>query len=509
MSRQIVIDILGDASKFTKATKDAQTTAQKFSTSIKQGLGIGAGIGAFNLLSLAIGKTTDFLGDTVKAGIEEQASIQKLTTSLRTNVPAWNGRTDAIEKTIKAQMALGFSDEEQRDSMARLVAVTHSVTRAQTIMRTAMDLARFKGISLAEATQALINIEGGRYKALGALIGSTKEIKSETEALAAVQKAAGNAAADYAQTTGGKLLTAQTLLNDKMDTLGGYTVPLLDHALGGLLTTLGEIEGESVKAKGIARMGRDAWDAIPSFTNLDNAIRDVAGSIPAATDATGDLGAEVDDTKRSVISLTDAWLDNAKAMIDHKYNAKELGLEIKITKGEVKKAQAELRKITDGEGRPLHGHTWQEVNELKLEILRGQRRTEELTADLRGVNQVSLSKVGSVVAGLTAKLWGAAGAASTLNHRLGVTNALGAGAKGAVQGRAGGGSASGLTWVGEQGPELVNLPSGSYVNTASQSKAMASGGSGISVVVNGNIYGPSGVDELMDMMAKRLRLDGV
>jgi hypothetical protein len=74
--------------------------------------------------------------------------------------------------------------------------------------------------------------------------------------------------------------------------------------------------------------------------------------------------------------------------------------------------------------------------------------------------------------------------------------------------RAAGGAASGRTWVGEQGPELLDLPSGSFVHSNAQSKQMATG-AGLTVVVNGNIYGPSGVDELMDMMAKRLRLDGV
>lgn len=38
--------------------------------------------------------------------------------------------------------------------------------------------------------------------------------------------------------------------------------------------------------------------------------------------------------------------------------------------------------------------------------------------------------------------------------------------------RAAGGSASGLTWVGERGPELVNLPSGSHVNSAQTSANM-------------------------------------
>jgi hypothetical protein len=48
--------------------------------------------------------------------------------------------------------------------------------------------------------------------------------------------------------------------------------------------------------------------------------------------------------------------------------------------------------------------------------------------------------------------------------------------------RAVGGPASGMTWVGESGPELVNLPRGSHVNTARTSQALArdAGGSGIS-----------------------------
>jgi hypothetical protein len=38
--------------------------------------------------------------------------------------------------------------------------------------------------------------------------------------------------------------------------------------------------------------------------------------------------------------------------------------------------------------------------------------------------------------------------------------------------RAGGGPAGGITWVGERGPELVNLPSGSYVNNSQASASM-------------------------------------
>lgn len=67
---------------------------------------------------------------------------------------------------------------------------------------------------------------------------------------------------------------------------------------------------------------------------------------------------------------------------------------------------------------------------------------------------------------------------ATLASALAGAGTAGAGGSGAglsVGGNASGGSASGLTWVGENGPELVNLPQGSYVNHNQQSNRMAQG----------------------------------
>jgi hypothetical protein len=62
-------------------------------------------------------------------------------------------------------------------------------------------------------------------------------------------------------------------------------------------------------------------------------------------------------------------------------------------------------------------------------------------------------------------------------------------------GRAGGGPASGMTLVGERGPELVNLPVGSYVNSNSASQNMARGGTTIQIAnVNLQSSGTGGGD---------------
>jgi phage-related protein len=57
-----------------------------------------------------------------------------------------------------------------------------------------------------------------------------------------------------------------------------------------------------------------------------------------------------------------------------------------------------------------------------------------------------------------------------------------------IPGRALGGSASGLTWVGERGPELVYLPPGSFVHDSSRS---AHGSGGVTVNILGPVYASS------------------
>ena len=78
---------------------------------------------------------------------------------------------------------------------------------------------------------------------------------------------------------------------------------------------------------------------------------------------------------------------------------------------------------------------------------------------------------------------------------------------------ASGGPASGLTWVGEEGPELVNLPPGSYVHDNAESMRMASVPTGGGVVATREIHvhidqgayidGPS-IDRLTNLIAQRL-----
>ncbi|MBH1939051.1 hypothetical protein I5Q34_33150, partial [Streptomyces sp. AV19] len=94
----------------------------------------------------------------------------------------------------------------------------------------------------------------------------------------------------------------------------------------------------------------------------------------------------------------------------------------------------------------------------------------------------------------------------TLEKALGIKGR----AHGGIIGAAGGGPRSALTWVGEQGPELVSLPFGSRVRTAGDSRRLAaadSGGGGL-MVIQLNIAGRAFGDLVIDTARREIRTRG-
>lgn len=222
-----------------------------------QGLGLAGGLGAAALFSTAISKIGDVLSDATQAALEEEVSIQKLGSALKANVAGWDGNTAAIERTLTARMALGFSDDEQRESLAILVAKTGDVTKALNIQRAAMDLARLKSISLAEASKAIALGMGGSGRALKELGINVKDYANETEILTAIQAKAAGQAEDYANTNAGKLLVSQIKVGEAMEKLGAKTLPVLVTA-----TTTAADAVEELSA---------------AFTAVDDALVDLGG----------------------------------------------------------------------------------------------------------------------------------------------------------------------------------------------------------------------------------------
>ena len=166
--------------------------------SVLQGVGQSMGqlINPVALVANGIGMVTDALSDSIKAFNEDALSQKKLQTSLEANIEAWDGNTKAIEDLIASRMRLGFSDDAQRESLALIVAQVEDVNDALAIQRTAMDLARLKSMSLADASTLLAKAYLGSATGLQKMGIKLGKGVDGMEAIEAVQKrAAGQAEA--------------------------------------------------------------------------------------------------------------------------------------------------------------------------------------------------------------------------------------------------------------------------------------------------------------------------
>jgi hypothetical protein len=265
--------LMVDAKKSGAAagTTAGKSFEAKLGSSFRKGLGLGAGIGAFNLLSSAISGTIGALTDSVAKAKEEEVGIARLTASLESNIPGWDGSTDAIEKNIDAMVrTTGFSDGDMRDSLAKLVASTHNVDEAFRIQAAAMDLARFKGISLVDASTALIKVEGGQYRALKELGIVLKKGATATDALAAVQKVAGGQMAAYMDTAAGKSEVLTNRLEDMQEEIGQRLTPVFTGATEALLELMDAMEGK----EGPKRFVDAQFQAKDAVEGLGDALSD-------------------------------------------------------------------------------------------------------------------------------------------------------------------------------------------------------------------------------------------
>lgn len=219
--------------------------------SVVQGVGMGVGIAAWNQLRNVVGAATQLIGDSTQAALEEEASLAKLDAALRANVEGYDGQNEAIEETLKSRMRLGYADDEQRDSLARLVSVTKDSTKALDLQRTAMDLARLRGMDLATASDLVGKVYAGNLGILSRYGIVLKKGTTATEALAEIQRRAAGQAEAYAETNAGKLLASQIKVGEAMEKLGAVALPAVvegtELAADAIEDLSGVLDGLSIK----------------------------------------------------------------------------------------------------------------------------------------------------------------------------------------------------------------------------------------------------------------------
>lgn len=223
----IVARILTEYSdKGTKqATKDISKMEKKFGDFANKAAK------SFGLAALAAGAFAVKVGyDAVKAATEDQKSQALLANSLRNTVGATDASIAATEAWITTtQAAFGVADDQLRPALARLAAVSGSVTKAQTLMGVAMDIAAARNIDVEQASALVAKAYGGNIGALKKLFpqisAATVKSKDFAAALKEISGETKGAAAAAANTFAGQMERIKLAFGEASESLGYKLLP--------------------------------------------------------------------------------------------------------------------------------------------------------------------------------------------------------------------------------------------------------------------------------------------
>lgn len=276
-----------DAASATLARVGAEVNTLTGTTTKAKGpmalLGAATG-GLVNPATLALGATAALsvgLAQALENAKEDQQSQRLLGAALEANIPAWDGNTDAIEKVIESRLKLGFTDEEQRQSLRQLVAQTKDQTKALDLQATAMDLARLRNIDLTTASTLLGKVQGGNIGILARYGIQLEKGTTATEAIAEIQRRAAGQAEAWSEGLEGQTAALGIAMDEVGERIG--------YALIGPMTDAVNFLND---------------DVVPAFDDVLTGIGDVSqglddfqASVGKTGDAAREMGIELDPSE--------------------------------------------------------------------------------------------------------------------------------------------------------------------------------------------------------------------
>lgn len=234
-SRTLKLSILGDVDNLNKSLKAATADVETFGDKVtKTGKMVGAALVA---AAAAAGAYAVKIGvDGVKAAIEDEKAQTQLALALKNATGATEGAIAATEEFIlQTSLATGVADDELRPALGRLARSTGDVTKAQDLLKIAMDVSTATGKPLEAIANALGKAYDGNTTSLGKLgIGlSAAELKtmSFTQVQGRLTDLFGGAAAANADTYAGRIARMQIAFDEAKETIGFALLPILEKLM--------------------------------------------------------------------------------------------------------------------------------------------------------------------------------------------------------------------------------------------------------------------------------------
>lgn len=165
-------------------------------------------------------------------------SLKNVQSQLKVTSGGLKELSDMANKAGASAVQLGFDDEDASRSFAKLFAVTKDTAQSQKEMALAMDLARFKGISLEEATQKLVMVHSGATKELKTLGIAVTDGATVMQNLDSITKQVTGSSEAYLKTTAGATDALKVQMGNLSETIGQQLAPILVSVLTALTPVL-------------------------------------------------------------------------------------------------------------------------------------------------------------------------------------------------------------------------------------------------------------------------------
>lgn len=498
----IKVRFLGDDSDLSRAAASAGHSTSRLGSTLKK-----VGIAAAAALAVGAYAAGKALVGMTKAAIEDQVSQDALARTLKNTTGASNAQIASVEDWISKQGILtGVTDDELRPALQRMAEGTHDVGEAQRLTAIAMDVAAGTGRSLKSVTEALLRAQNGSIDGLSRYGIATKNAKGETmsfdQVVKGMAKTFGGQAAAKANTLQGKMDRLRLVFDETKEAIGYRLIPVLSTLAQWLLTKVGpavQRAGDVIGKKlgPVARRFGD-WcktDLLPALKKLG------ADLMPLFADAVDGAGKAFKDAQPFLAQLGDFIV---KVLIPGIGKVAKVAIPMMVTQWRI---VAKILTIVGKAVRIMWNAQFQPVMKFIIEALARVMlfwgKLFQLIGKVPGFGWVG--RVGNDLVNTAGKADRLGDSikkipnshstkitADTSPARASVDNLRAYIAQFTQQrftatvhlaqdrpGHNAGGTRSwrgGLTWVGEQGPELISLPRGTAVYSNRESMAMAGAG---------------------------------
>ena len=187
--------------------------------------------------AVATGALLAFTAKAVNSAIEDEQATIRLNAALKARGILTDGLKKKIDEQIVSMGALGITDDEVRAGIEMGSRFFKEQAELLKVNAVAADVAAITGGELVDVIAAIAKGQKGQMRGLIALGIEVKKGATLNDIIAAATKKYGGAAEELANSTGGRVLSAQINFNEAVEAFGYKFLPVVEQGLTWIVNT--------------------------------------------------------------------------------------------------------------------------------------------------------------------------------------------------------------------------------------------------------------------------------